>query len=265
MNHPILKLLLSLSSLVLMFSCKNASPPNTAWQKTDLLFEYKGSENWQSKWMLDGERSKIINSEAGMELIAGPEAKNDTCHTVLWTRQSFTGDICIEYEYTRTDSTNKFVNIIYFLATGEGSPEYPSDIALWNDKRVVPHMRTYFRHMNTYHISYAALSENGKEDYIRLRRYDPEKKGLKGTDIPEDYFPKGLFNTDVGYQIRILKFGDQIEMHIQNKKEVSQKLICKWDISAYPKCESGRIGLRHMYTRSARYKDLKVWQLASSE
>jgi hypothetical protein len=29
----------------------------------------------------------------------------------------------------------------------------------------------------------------------------------------------------------------------------------------FPACESGRIGLRHMYTRNARYKNFKVWKL----
>lgn len=66
------------------------------WTKSTLLFEDKGKNNWQEKWMLDGTRSKIINSEKGLELIAGPAHGNDTCHTVLWTKQSFNGNICIE-------------------------------------------------------------------------------------------------------------------------------------------------------------------------
>ena len=162
-------------------ACRDSQSNQRDWLKAELLFEYKGTENWEAKWMLDGQRSKVINSEEGMELIAGPEAKNDTCHTVLWTQESFSGDICIEYDYTRTDTATKYVNILYFFATGEGTSEYPTDIALWNEKRIVPHMRTYFHHMNTYHISYAALSADGKNDYIRLRRYNPQKKRLKAS------------------------------------------------------------------------------------
>ena len=244
-------------------ACRDSQSNQRDWLKAELLFEYKGTENWEAKWMLDGQRSKVINSEEGMELIAGPEAKNDTCHTVLWTQESFSGDICIEYDYTRTDTATKYVNILYFFATGEGTSEYPTDIALWNEKRIVPHMRTYFHHMNTYHISYAALSADGKNDYIRLRRYNPQKKRLKGTDIPQDYFPRGLFKSNVLYHIQVCKFGDQIEMQIQNKEDESEKLLCTWDVSKYPPCNSGRIGLRHMYTRSARYKDIKVWSLMS--
>jgi hypothetical protein len=255
------RLLITSFSLCMMMSCGEAERKKPDWVKAALLFEDRGTENWKVKWMLDGQRAKVINSEKGMELIAGPEAKNDTCHTVLWTQQSFTGDICIEYDYTRTDTATSFVNILYFLATGEGSAEYPTDIALWNEKRIVPHMRTYFHHMNTFHISYAALTENGTNDYIRLRRYDPPQKRLKGTDIPEDYFQTGLFKSNVPYHIEVYKFGNQIEMHIQNKENASEALLCKWDVTGYPPCDSGRIGLRHMYTRSARYKDVKVWRL----
>lgn len=259
LNFPVLFI-----SLLLTTACDPTDSSQTPWVKSDLLFEYSGTDDWTSKWMLDGQRARIINSEKGMELIAGPEAKNDTCHTVLWTKQSFSGDICIAYDYTRTDTTSRFVNIIYFLATGEGTEEYPTDIAQWNEKRVIPHMRTYFHHMNTYHISYAALSDGGTSDYIRLRRYDPQKRRLKGTDIPEDYFNTGLFQPNVTYHIQICKYQNQIEMHIQHKENEADQLTCTWDISDTPTCLSGRIGLRHMYTRSARYKDFKVWSLQST-
>ncbi|MEL6672794.1 MAG: DUF1961 family protein [Bacteroidota bacterium] len=261
MKASFLSLLLTCLMLCWLTSCQNRSKTNAAWAKTDKLFEFKGHEDWTASWMLDGLRSKVISSEKGMELIAGPEPKNDTCHTVLWTQQSFAGNICIEYDYTRTDTTTRYVNILYFLATGEGSAEYPTDIARWNEKRIVPHMRTYFRHMNTYHISYAAITEQGARDYIRLRRYDPSQERLKGTDIPEDYFQTGLFKPEVTYHIEVCKYGDQLEMHIQNKGNASDVLVCQWDITGYPPCTSGRIGFRHMYTRSARYKDIKVWRL----
>lgn len=233
-------------------------------KKSTLLFEDAGTGNWQEKWMLDGQRSKVINTKLGMELIAGPEHGNDTCHTVLWTKQSFEGNVCIEYDYTRTDTTTRCVNILYFHATGRGDAEYPTDISLWNDKRIVPKMSAYFNNMNAYHISYAAFAANeysGDNDYIRLRRYNPNKKGLKGTDVPPDYFNTGLFKTGVTYHIQVFKYNNQIEMHIENKQDSADELVCKWDVSIFPDCNSGRIGLRHMYTRSARYKDFKVWKL----
>lgn len=191
-----------------MIGCRNNSTTTTPWTKTALLFEDSGTKNWKENWMLDGERAKVFNTDEGMEFMAGQEYGNDTCHAVLWTKQSFQGNICIEYDYTRTDTTTRCVNILYFHATGKGDTDFPVDIALWNNKRVVPHMHTYFNNMNAYHISYAAFSAkeySPNDDYIRLRRYNPTKKGLKGTDVPEDYFKTGLFKPGITYHI-IYKF-----------------------------------------------------------
>ncbi len=258
-NEKILYILL----LFLMVSCNNSSK-HEEWTKSKLLFEDSGTRNWQDKWMLDGLRSKVINSEKGMELVAGPEYGNDTSHTVLWTKANFNGNICIEYDYTKTDTTTRCVNILYFHATGKGDADYPTDISLWNEKRKIPHMRTYFNNMNTYHISYAAFSAkeySGDNDYIRLRRYNPNKIGLGGTNVSGDYFKTGLFKPNVTYHIQVFKYKNKIEMRIQNKLNSSDNLTCKWDVSEFPGCDSGRVGFRHMYTRNARYKNIKVWQL----
>ncbi|MBI0397279.1 DUF1961 family protein [Cyclobacterium marinum] len=251
-------------SILSIFGCKSKETIKDSWTKSEILFEDSGIENWENKWMLDGLKAKVVNSNKGMELLAGPEQGENAHHTVLWTKPSFEGNICIEYDYTRTDTASNFVNILYFHATGKGDKDFPKDISLWNDKRKVPSMSTYFNNMNTYHISYAAFG--GKEDslendYIRLRRYHPKMDGLTGTDVPEDYFNTGLFKPNVTYHIQVFKFDDTIEMHIQNKMDTLDLLICKWDASIFPLYNAGRIGLRHMYTRSARYKDFKVWRL----
>lgn len=235
-----------------------------AWKKAGLLFEDSGTKNWKNQWMLDGERAQVANTQAGMELVAGPEHGNDSCHAVLWTKQSFEGNLLISYDYTRTDTTTRCVNILYFLATGKGGDAYPEDIALWNDKRRVPSMRAYFNNMDTYHISYAAFNArtfSGDNDYIRLRRYNPGQKGLGGTDVPGDIFKTGLFRPFETYHIQVIKFGHLIEMQIQHKKYAGHRLVCQWDVSGFAHCEQGRIGLRHMYTRSARYKNFKVWRI----
>jgi len=245
-------------------ACQNKRVQDLPWEKSKLLFEDPGTGSWQDQWMLDGQRAQVINTQQGMELVAGPERGNDTCHAVLWTKQSFQGNICIEYDYTRTDTTSRVVNILYFHASGKGDADYPADIALWNDKRVVPHMRTYFNNMHTYHISYAAFpysNDSINNDYIRLRRYNPNDKGLEGTDVPGDHYKTGLFKPGVSYHIQVFRHNNQIEMHIQNNQLASEQLICKWDASVFPPCESGRIGFRHMYTRNARYKNIEVWEI----
>lgn len=244
--------------------CQNKSATEKPWAKTKLLFEDTGTQDWNEKWMLDGQQAKVINTKRGMELIAGSDHGNDSSHMVLWTKQSFQGDISIEYDYTRTDTTTRCVNILYFLATGKGGTDHPKDIALWNDKRKVASMRTYFNNMHTYHISYAAFAAreySGNNDYIRLRRYNPDKKGLANTDVPGDHFRTGLFKPGITYHIQVVKYKDQIEMHIQNTQNATESLSLNWNVSEFSNCESGRIGLRHMYTRNARYKNIKVWAL----
>ncbi len=264
MKFELLPLLACFFLFIASSSCEEKRKTDTPWTQAELLFEYSGVDDWQSQWMLDGERSTVINSEQGMELIAGPEHGNDSCHTVLWTRQSFDGDISIEYDYTRTDTATRSVNILYFHATGKGDQDHPTDISLWNDKRTLPTMRTYFDNMNTYHISYAAFSDkeySGTNDYIRLRRYNPTQKGLTGTDIEGDHFQTGLFKPFETYHIKVVKYKGRIEMHIANTSNESEQLTCTWDVSAFPSYESGRIGFRHMYTRSARYKDIRIWRI----
>ncbi|TRX49042.1 DUF1961 family protein [Fulvivirga sp. M361] len=257
-----MKLFLLLFTAFMYFTCQ--SQGNHNFTRSELLFEDTGTHNWKDQWMLDGERSQVINTPEGMELIAGPEHGNDTCHTVLWTKKVFEGNLLIEYDYTRTDTTTRCVNILYFLATGKGDKEHPEDISLWNDQRRVPRMKTYFNTMNTYHISYAAFGAkefSGDNDYIRLRRYDPNGTGLNGTDVSGDIFKTGLFHPNETYHIKVIKFESQIEMHIQHKEYAGHRLICQWDVSDFPDCDNGRIGLRHMYTRSARYKNFKVWSI----
>jgi len=61
------------------------------------------TENWKAKWFLDGEVGTVTNSPEGMTLTAGPEFRNDAHHMVLWTKDSFEGDLRIEYASTRLD------------------------------------------------------------------------------------------------------------------------------------------------------------------
>jgi Domain of unknown function (DUF1961) len=218
------------------------------------------TENWKDNWLLDGQEARITHSDRGMDFFAGDQAGDDASHAVLWTLKSFAGDIKIEYEYTRLDEANRFVTILYIQATGSGDGPYQKDIMRWVDRRAVPSMRTYFNHMNTYHISYAAYgveNDDPAEDYIRARRYMPETpRGLEGTDLqPDDYARTGLFATGVPYKITVIKSGDKLYMHIAGKDNT---LLCHWDTESFPAIAEGRIGLRHMYTRAARYRNFRV-------
>lgn len=243
-------------------SCQNKTTTDK-WGKSELLFSDEGTGGWQNKWMLDGLQSQVSNTVQGMELHAGMTYGNDSSHTVLWTKEVFEGNIAIEYDFTRLDTSSCCVNILYFHAEGKGTADYPQDLSLWNDKRTVPHMYTYFKNLNTYHISYSAFTQKYTEggDYIRMRRYNPNGKGLKGTDIEGDHFDTGLFKTGQTYHIQVIFLDGHTRMTIQNVDDPSDKITCKWDVSDQPLYTSGRIGLRQMYTRKSRYKDFKVWSI----
>ena len=211
---------------------------------------------WQDAWFLDGLKATVTNGRDGMTFTAGPTAGDDSCHAVLWTKESFEGDLKIEYEYTKTDSTIRNVTILYIQATSSGR-ERPKDIATW--KRNIPAMMSYFNRMNLYHISYAAFGQKNddpKEDYIRARRYMPDAgKGLSGTELKNEYARTGLFKTGVPYRITVIKKGQELFMHIQGD---GREKLCHFHADALPPIVEGRVGLRHMYTRGARYSDFRV-------
>ena len=217
------------------------------------------TQDWRTNWTLDGQRATVSNGERGMDFAAGLTFGDDACHAVLWTKQSFAGDIRIDYEYTRLDRETRCVTILYVEATGSGVGEYGKDISAWSDLRTTPSMRTYFNNMNTYHISYAAFDNKNTDttsDYIRARRYLPlAQQGLKETDLQPDYSETGLFQTGVPHRITVIKHGDELFMQIHGS---GKTMLCHWRTDSFPPILEGRIGLRHMYTRRARYRDFRV-------
>jgi len=226
----------------------------TKWQE---MFFDPGTGDWKERWFLDGEVGKVQTGPKGMKLTAGPEFKNNAHHMVLWTKVSFKGDLKIEYDYTRLDNESRCVNILYIQATGSGAEPYTKDISAWNQLRQIPAMQRYYDHMNTYHISYAAFPNQGKDrtSYIRARRYMPNRTGLKGTDLKPDYYPEGLFVTGVKHKITVIKKDRAVLMCIENP---DQTFYCHMSNSKLPVVTEGRVGLRHMYTRSARYQNLRI-------
>lgn len=214
--------------------------------------------DWQNNWFLDGEEATLSSSDHGLDYWAGPNAWDDTSHAVLWTKQSFTGDLLIEYKFTRLDTSVRFVNIIYIQATGSGESGFGEDISEWNDYRRIPVMSHYFRNMHTYHISYAAFgtrNQDPEEDYVRARRYMPSFGGLSNTDLKTDYARTGLFETGVPHKITIIKKSNELFMHVKNDE---QERLFYWGNDQLPPIIEGRIGLRHMYTRGSRYADFRV-------
>jgi hypothetical protein len=166
---------------------------STQWE---LKLADEGTGNCQNNWFLDGEIAKVENTEKGMHLQAGPEFGNDAHHMVLWTKQSFQGDVKIEFEYTRTDNETRAVNILYIQATGKGEGDFVKDISEWNHLRRVPSMRTYFNNMKTLHISFAAFpNDEETQDYVRVRRYPvTADKNFRELEVEPTYFDTGFLN-----------------------------------------------------------------------
>lgn len=235
-----------------VFNAANAG----AWQE---VFSDDCTNDWQEKWFLDGEIGTIETSTNGMQLTAGPQFGNDAHHMVLWTKESFLGDLKIEYDFTRLDSATRGVCILYIEATGSGAGPYTKDISEWNDLRRIPSMKLYFNHMNLLHISYAAFpNDEDTTQYIRGRRYMPEiGKGLNDTDLKPDYYPVGLFKPGVLHHMTVIKKDNQIFMRVENSEQTCFFVMSNSDL---PPVVEGRIGLRQMYTRSALYKNFRVYQ-----
>ena len=225
--------------------------------KWEMAFEDACVGDWRERWMLDGEVGTVTTGSDGMTLTAGPEFRNDAHHMVLWTKAEFEGDLKIEYDYTRLDEERRCVTILYVQATGSGKGEFTKDIAEWSKLRKVPSMKTYFNHMHTYHISYAAFGNDGKDKvgYIRGRRYMPEVGGLKGTELVPDYLPPGLFEPGVRHHITVIKKDRDLFMRIENPEQVFHAHLRNTKL---PAIREGRVGLRHMFTRSARYRNFRI-------
>ena len=185
--------------------------------------------DWTESWLLDGERGSVKNTPEGMVFSAGPIRGDNGSHNVLWTKVEFTGDVKIEFDYTRLDDINYAVNILYILATGVGEEPYHRDITRWSHLRVVPYMNRYFRYMNLLHISYAAypLEDDPEADYVRARRYPVPSGGnfSRDTQLSPDYYNTGLFKPGITYHFTAIKRGDDLMLRVENKEEKIDKFF----------------------------------------
>ena len=219
-----------------------------------------GSGDWKSRWFLDGEASTLTNTPGGMELISGAESLGDAGHCVLWTKESFRRDLRVEYDFTRLDSSEQGVDIIYLQATGSGKAPYTEDILDWAGLRKVPSMKLYFDHMNTYSVSYA-VGMPGSE-YIRLRRYQPEAKGLEGTEVPPAFGRTDLFGQGLLHRMTFIKHGQEIFLRV---KAGDREGFYHWKNDHLPPLDSGRVGLRQMAGKKGLYGNFRISTLGKDQ
>ena len=228
--------------------------------------------DWQDQWFLDGERAVVKSNEKGMFFSGGPILNDYSCHAVLWTKESFSGAIKIEYEYTRMDcETEGGVNILYILASGIDEEPYVKDITEWSELREIPFMSTYLRNMSLLHISYASFGSDAPQgqDYLRARHY-PVKPGGALNQFEPTYYKTGLFKTGATYKITVIRKKDDLFMHVEylyggailtsyfNPETDKISRLFHWDITESQPVNEGRVGLRHMATRASRYKNFRI-------
>ena len=250
-----------------MFMSKDASAQKQQFDQLErlhwkqVMFD-KGDGDWQENWFLDGKKATVENGTQGMDFSAGPVEREDASHAVLWTKRSFTGDLKIEYDFTKLDHATKAVNILYIQATGKEEGPYNKDITDWSELRKIPKMSTYFNNMNLWHVSYAAYGngdEVDKKDYMRARRY-PVLSGKKFSDtkVGISYDDTGLFKDGLTYHMTVIKKDDLLMIRVEGDGKTA---FFSWDFSDHPPITVGRIGLRHMWTRSSRYANFSVSEL----
>ena len=114
--------------------------------------------------------------------------------------------------------------------------------------------------MKALHISYAAYGSKNtdpKNDYLRVRQY-PVLEGQNfntSTELTPAFFKTDLFKPNETYQITVIKTDNQLYFKVTSKN--TSKLF-SWTLPNN-KITEGRVGLRHMYTRSSQYKNIKIY------
>lgn len=218
-----------------------------------VLLEDSGKDDWNSRWFFDGKASSVTNTPSGMELLSGAESLGDAGHCVLWTKESFRGDLRVEYDFTRLDSSEKGVDIIYLQASGSGEHPFAEDILEWAGLRKIPAMNLYFDHMHTYSVSYA-VGMPGSE-YVRLRRYLPNQRGLEGTEVPPAFGRTDLFGMGILHRMTFIKHGQEIFLRVRVGEREG---FYYWKNDLLPPVESGRVGLRQMAGKKGLYASVRI-------
>lgn len=236
--------------------------------ESQLLFEDSMSENWQAKWFLDGEKATLEHRDGGLAFITEESGFNknenraafDAQHAVLWTRESFEGDIRISYKYTRLPGCT-WQKLIYIQAQGVGGP-FDDDIYAWKEGRKVSVMSEYFNHMDL-----IALSLRNE---VRCKRYP--WNDLEGNDLEDEFFPRAKHDSwPTGHELDVVveKRKESVSLLITDTVTGKTLIDQTWDLTDPrvlndhdPKfVTEGRIGIRQMGGHKLWMRDFKVERL----
>lgn len=243
-----------------------ADKQNPDHKRYNILFEDSLMSNWQEKWFLDGLEATLEHRDDGLYFAGGTITKDDdpeqyhAHHAVLWTKQVFEGDIRIQYEMTRVDTSNYGNTLLYIQAQGIGGEPYVKDIAQWSQLREIPNMSIYFEKMDLISVSF--------RENIRCKRY-PWK------DQQGEWYPqRGLIEPMVDYigmipgkryAVEVDKRASSVILRLFDAETKELLINSTWDINEVAEelepVQKGRIGIRHMSTKQFIYKNFKVEQL----
>ncbi|MCJ8332450.1 MAG: hypothetical protein HRT89_09985, partial [Lentisphaeria bacterium] len=190
---------------------------------------------------------------------AGPDAEDHNCHAVLWSKKSFAGTMKVSFEFTRLDSINRFVNIIYFQANGTGEGPYQKDIHAWQELRKTPFMKTYFENMDLLHVSFAAFGNDNDdpEDYIRVRRYPVRQdRSFDQIEVEPTIFNTDLFLPNKTVELCFIKTQNDLALEITGGES---PFYHHWDLSGVDPTFNGPIGIRQMWQKCSKYKNIKIF------
>jgi hypothetical protein len=83
----------------------------------------------------------------------------------------------------------------------------------------------------------------------------PHRTGLKGTELEPDCRFDSLFAKGVAHHMTVIKGDRDLYLRVRNPDGVR---YCHLHNGKLPVVTEGRIGLRHMFTRSARYRNFQI-------
>ena len=209
-------------------------------------------------FFLDGMEARIVPTEdGGYDFISGSIPSVDSGHGVLWTKEEYSGDVEIEFDYTRLDEKDEesvTACLLYFHAEGNGDGPYDRDISKWNLLRTIPAMNLYFGHMRLYHISFAAFDRRFEpHSYVRGRIYKAGE--LEGTNLSPDYLPGDFFTTGLKYHITAGVKGSTLYFKAERE---GKTLSASWEIPEGSRRNHGRIGMRQMSSRSSHIENMTI-------
>ncbi len=265
-------------SFLALHSLTNCSPEKQETTKessgdgSEILFQDSMLTNWQENWFLDGEKATLEHRDEGLFYAGGTVTKRmdpeeyHAHHAVLWTKREFEGNIRISYLWTPVDKDGPHsmgAILLYVQAQGIGTQPYDADISKWNEIRSIPAMDKYFQNMNLLSLS---IREN-----VRCKRYpwfDKQGNAYANNSFIDPIVEyKEKIVPGKTYQIVVEKRDPMLSFKIIDTSTGEPTIDHTWDTRniddryEVKQITKGRIGIRHMSTKQAIYKDFKVEKL----